>query len=227
MVPILVVATVLGFLLADLAVRFILQERKGARESPPVSAASAPLPVGPLHWRVEIPAGVFLSPRHAWAILEPDGLVRVGIDDFARQMLGDIDTLDLPTLHASLRKGEPAATLFKGHRLARLTAPVSGVVEEVHHLVAVDPRAIARNPYGEGWLFKVRPSSLAHELKGLVVAEDAKEFLGNEVERFRKFAQPFHADLAADGGKPLAGIVPALGSEAWDEFRREFLGEGL
>ncbi len=227
MVPILVVATVLGFLLADLAVRFIIQRRLGVREAPPVSTASTPLPDGPLHWKVEVPEGVFLSPRHAWAILEPDGLVRVGMDDFARQMLGDIDTLDLPALQASLRKGESAVTLFKGHRLARLTTPVSGVVEEVHHLVAVDPQAIARDPYGEGWLFRVRPSSLAHELKGLVVAEDAKEFLGNEVERFRNFAQPFHADLAADGGKPVAGIVPALGSEAWDEFRREFLGEGL
>jgi glycine cleavage system H protein len=227
MVLILVIATVLGLLLADLAARFLLHGRRGAQEALPAPPSITPLPDGPFRWRVEAPEGVFLSPRHAWAILEPDGMVRIGMDDFVRQMLGDIDSLDLPALQTPLRKGEPAVTLFKGHRLARLTAPLSGVVEEVHNLVAVDPQAIARDPYGEGWLFKVRPSSLAHELKGLVVAEEAKRFLDSEVERFRNFAQPFRAGLAADGGKPVAGIVPALGSEAWDEFRREFLGEGL
>ncbi|MEJ2367000.1 MAG: glycine cleavage system protein H, partial [Acidobacteriota bacterium] len=127
MVPLLVILTIIGFLAVDLAVQAVAGRRRAK-----VGKELKLGPSQPLSWNVAVPDGYFLSPGHTWAYLEHNGNVRVGMDDFGRQMMGVPDAMDFPRLGTELRRGEPMATVYIGSRLAHLPAPVDGVVEDVN-----------------------------------------------------------------------------------------------
>ena len=208
----------------DLVVQ-TLQARSRQKKTIPAT----PVHADALQWDLHHPDGVFLSQGHAWASLEPNGSMRVGMDDFARQMVGAIDTMDLPKVGTKVRAGEPLVRLYKGASLANLVAPVDGEVTDVHTGLALNTAPARRDPYGEGWMVLLKPESLSRDLSRLTVAEEASSFLGKEVERFRGFLSSYAPALAqaADGGKPLPGLAAELGPQAWDRFRREFLGEKI
>jgi glycine cleavage system H protein len=224
MVALIVIATILAFLAVDLIVQ-TLQARSRQKKVKP----AAPVHPDALQWEFHHPNGVFLSPGHTWASLEPNGSMRVGMDDFARQMVGAIDTMDLPKVGTKVRAGEPLVRLYKGASLANLIAPLDGEVMDVHTGLALNAVPVRRDPYGEGWMVLLKPENLSRGLSRLTVAEEANSFLGKEVERFRGFLASYEPALAqaADGGKPLPGLAAELGPQAWDRFRREFLGEKI
>jgi glycine cleavage system H protein len=224
MVALLVIATILAFLVADLVVQALRSRahKAEAKVTPTVHADA-------LQWDIKHPEGVFLTPGHTWAALEPAGTVRVGMDDFARQMIGPVDTMELPKVGTRVKAGDSLVRLYKGSALANLSAPVSGEVTDVHTGLALNPAPVRRDPYGEGWMVLLKPESLHQEIPKLAVAEQARTFLAEEVSRFRGFLSDFEPALAqaADGGKPVPGIAVHLGPQAWDRFRREFLGEKI
>jgi len=223
MVPILVVLTIVAFVVVDLAVQAVARHRH-ATLKPALQVAQA----HPFHWNVEVPAGYFLSRGHSWGRVETDGAVVAGMDEFARQMLGTPDTLEIPRLGTTVRAGEPIATLYRKGRLARVPAPVDGVVEDVHTQLILHPETLGKDAYKDGWMVRLRPQNLGRALTSLKVAEDASNFQESELDRMRGFlkAYPMTA-VAADGGTPVEGIVEVLGTKAWDQFRREFLHETI
>lgn len=224
MVALIVVATILAFLAVDL----VVQSRAAHARA---NEARNPEPVRPgaLHWDVHHPDGVFLSKGHTWAALDPNGSVRMGMDDFARQMVGTVETVDLPKVGTKVRAGDPLVRLYKGSALANLVAPVDGEVADVHAGLASNAAPLRRDPYGEGWMVLLKPENLSQGLSKLTVAEEARAFLDREVERFRGFLASYEPALAqaADGGRPIPGIATELGPQAWDQFRREFLHEAI
>jgi glycine cleavage system H protein len=225
MVPLLVILTIIAFLAVDLVVYRVRarQKQAGLHAVPAIRSADA------LEWDVRIPEGIFVSPGHTWAALETSGRVRMGMDDFAWQMLGAPESLDLPKLGTVVRAGEPIVTVYRGKSLARLAAPVDGVVQDVNTDLSTKPQAGAKSPYEGGWMVALKPRDLAGNLPALAIAESAMVFLEREVNRFRGFLSDYHPALAmaADGGKPVEGIVAHLDSEAWDRFRRDFLREPI
>lgn len=225
MVPAVVILTIIAFLAADLVVRRIRARQKQAQ----LHAVRAIPSVDALEWDVRIPEGIFLSPGHTWAALETSGKIRVGMDDFAWQMLGTPDSVDLPKLGTVVRAGESVATIYRGKSLARLVAPIDGMVQDVNTHLSSRPQSGAKSPYEEGWMVELKPRDLAKSLPNLAIAESARTFLEKEVNRFRVFLSEFHPSLAmaADGGKPVMGLVAHLDAEAWDRFRREFLRESI
>jgi glycine cleavage system H protein len=79
-----------------------------------------------------VPEGVLLHPGHTWARCAADGLVEVGLDDFASRMLGPVEELSLPGPGALVSQGLPAAVARDGGRSVGLVAPLDGVVAEVN-----------------------------------------------------------------------------------------------
>lgn len=224
MVALIVVATILAFLAVDLVI-----QARAARLRAQNLRSAEPVRPDALHWDLQHPAGVFLSEGHAWASLDPTGSVRVGMDDFARQMVGAVETVDLPKVGTKVRAGQPLVRLYKGSALANLTSPVDGEVADVHTGLATNAAPLRRDPYGEGWMVRLKPENLTQGLSKLTVAEEAQAFLGREVERFRGFLSSYEPALAqaADGGSPVSGVATELGPKAWDQFRREFLREAI
>ncbi len=96
-------------------------------------------------------------PEHTWARLE-DGVATVGITDHAQKELGDIVFLELPEEGRELSEGEVFGTVESSKSVSELYCPVSGTVAGVNRSVEDAPERINDDPYGEGWLVRVRLS---------------------------------------------------------------------
>jgi glycine cleavage system H protein len=226
MVAVLVAVAIVAFLLLDL---LVIRKRRPDQTSSSTPEKPRLVPLEALQWKVSIPEGLFLSDGHAWASLERTGHVRVGMDTFGWQMFGSPDTLELPKLGTRVRAGEPLVRFYKGKNLAHLCAPTGGIVQDVNVELSPDPDKAAHDPYGAAWFVLLKPTRLEDDLPKLSVAGQARHYLSEEVERFRAFVESYREDYrtAADGGTPISGIVPCLGSDAWDRFRRDFMKEDI
>ncbi len=155
-----------------------------------------------------VAGGAFLSRGHAWARLEPDGQVRVGLDDFSRKALGKIHGVDLPEVGVEVRRGEPLFAVRRGEHVAHFAAPVSGRVAGVNASLDDEPSPIGESPYDRGWICLVDPSDLPADLAELRIGQPVIAWYQEEIEGLRS------AGGAAEDG------VPAVD---WETFERRFL----
>lgn len=215
MVILLILVTVLACITVELVLRR-REQRRTADES-----GGLPLPAGllPLLAKEEPPGGLFLHSGHTWAKLEPSGAVQVGLDGFARGILGRIDRFELPAEGAHLRQGEPAFTALQSGKRIEFVSPVDGVVCAVNREINADPNVSKEDPYGKGWAFEVRPSNIPRNLTKLRIGEEASAWLAREVRSFSEFlclhrAVPQEVGVTLpDGGTHAEGIMETMDGE--------------
>jgi glycine cleavage system H protein len=106
-----------------------------------------------------VPETLFYTAEHEW-VTEPadDGVVTVGITAYAAESLGDIVYVSLPGEGTAVEAGEPCGEAESTKSVSDIYAPVTGEVVAVNGAVEEDPAVVNGDPYGEGWLIKVRPS---------------------------------------------------------------------
>jgi glycine cleavage system H lipoate-binding protein len=167
-----------------------------------------------------VPPGVHLHPGHTWARLEADGLVTVGVDDFAHKLVGPA-AVELPTLGTRVAQGEPALALCDEGCSVPMLSPVDGTVVAVNPAAKNDAAALA-DPYGAGWLFKVKATKLAVNLRQLHRAAPALRMLEDAGEALVRRMDPELGRLLQDGGTPVHGIARALAGDEWETLAREF-----
>jgi glycine cleavage system H protein len=109
----------------------------------------------------------FFSPLHTWVRPEDDGLVSVGITAHAQYELGELQYVGLPRVGSTVRKDEAFGEVESVKTACDVYAPCTGVVTAVNAELAADPFAINRDPYGAGWMMRVRPSD-PDELQSLL-----------------------------------------------------------
>ncbi len=198
----------------------------GAAVHPRTAVAEALRPAGATALRpatagwFHVPAGVHLHPGHTWARLEGDGTVAVGIDDFAHKLVGPA-ALRLPAVGGKVAQGEAALALADEGREVAMLSPVDGTV------VAVNPAARSNagaldDPYGAGWLFKVKAPRLAANLHQLHADAPAARMLEDAAEALARRLNPELGRVLQDGGTPVHGIARALAGDKWDDLARQF-----
>ncbi len=104
------------------------------------------------------PTNVKYTKEHEWIRLEGD-VAYVGITDYAQQQLGDIVFVDIPTVGETLAAGETFGTIEVVKTISDLFLPVSGEVLEQNETLADQPELVNQDPYGEGWLIKIKPAA--------------------------------------------------------------------
>ena len=107
---------------------------------------------------------------HEWVRDEGDGTVTVGISDHAQAQLGDMVFVELPEVGNSYGQGDACAVVESVKAASDAYAPVSGEVTEVNDALEDAPEAVNTDPYGDGWMFKMKLSDPS-ELDGLLDAE--------------------------------------------------------
>ena len=157
---------------------------------------------GPSDWCVA--GGAFLSPAHVWAHIESGGHVRVGLDDFARKVLGSFDRIVLPEPGLALRRGDPLFSVQSGARTIRFPSPLTGEIARVNTALDGEPSRVSQSPYDRGWTCLIQPMDLAGELKSLRIGRPAVEWYQEEIAKLRKMSDP---------AKPVE----------WEAFEHEFL----
>jgi glycine cleavage system H protein len=104
---------------------------------------------------MSVPAELMYTQEHEWVAIE-GGTATVGITDFATQALGDVVYVSLPQVGATVTSGEPCGEVESTKSVSDLYSPVDGEVIEVNEELDDDPGLINAEPYGLGWMFRVR-----------------------------------------------------------------------
>ena len=105
----------------------------------------------------DVPAHLRYTKDHEWVAVDGDQLT-VGITQYATDALGDVVYVDHPSVGSSISAGSIVGEVESTKSVGEIFAPVAGEVTEVNQAVVDDPSLINRDPYGEGWLFKVTGS---------------------------------------------------------------------
>ena len=106
---------------------------------------------------MNFPDDVKYTREHEWA-REQDGVVTVGITGYATEQLGDVVFVELPEIGRKLEAGKTFGVVEAVKTVSDLYAPLAGEVIEVNGALADDPAAVNREPYGAGWMVKIRPA---------------------------------------------------------------------
>ena len=108
-----------------------------------------------------VPEQLRYTEEHEWVagLDNEDGVVTVGITAYAADALGDVVYVDLPEEGEAIEAGEPCGEAESTKSVSDIYAPVTGEVTAVNTAVVDDPALVNSDPYGEGWLFKVRLDS--------------------------------------------------------------------
>jgi glycine cleavage system H protein len=119
-----------------------------------------------------IPADLKYLDSHEWARVESDGTITIGISDHAQGALGDLVFVEVPEVGKSLSKGGAAAVVESVKAASDVYSPISGEVVAANDALSGSPELVNTDPYGAGWLFKIKPSNQG-ELQQLL---DAKAY---------------------------------------------------
>lgn len=128
-----------------------------------------------------IPSELRYTSTHEWVRLEENNEAVVGMTYHAQAMLGDMVFVELPELGSALLEGDDVAVAESVKAATDVYTPVSGIVIGVNDDLEASPEQINQDPYGAGWLFRVRLEE-AEELDGLMDAESYQQMLENELD---------------------------------------------
>jgi len=171
-----------------------------------------------------VPNDVFFHRGHSWVRPESSGRVAVGMDDFAHKLVGHLDGISLPQVGTHLKQGETAWSIFCDSAAVPMVSPVEGTVVEVNR--EADPAALAKDPYGKGWIIKMQAPRLGENSKQLVSGSAARQFIEASSQTLRTLMSPDLGRVQADGGAPVEGMAKAIDPEHWQDIARKFFVVG-
>ena len=122
---------------------------------------------------MNIPADLKYTKEHEWVKIDGD-VATVGITDFAQGELGDVVYVEIETLDESLAEGEVFGTVEAVKTVSDLYMPLDGEVIEVNEGIESDPEVVNKDPYGEGWMIKIKMSDIS-QVDNLLSAESYQE----------------------------------------------------
>ena len=180
---------------------------------------SGPTPAG----EFTIPGGVLVSSDHCWASLDDDGTAKIGLDDFARKLIGRIDEIELPRVGAQVKAGQALFGITQGRRRAVFNAPLSGTVVKINERLAGGAYAAEDRSYGGNWICVIEGEDLDSELPGLKIGKSAVAFFQEEIDRAQAFLKKSGLDAT---GALNVGAFENLDESGWNNAVREFFAAG-
>lgn len=126
----------------------------------------------------------YLAEKHVWVRPEGGGLVTIGMNDVAQHLAGNVLALTAKKVGKTIPKGQSVATIESAKWVGPFPAVLSGEVVATNEAAfRKDILAANKDPYGEGWLVRLRPSDLAGECLGLVTGAEAVRLYRERIER--------------------------------------------
>jgi CheY-like chemotaxis protein len=171
-----------------------------------------------------LPGGVFISAGHVWTSVSVPGIVRLGMDDFARKMIGRIDGIELPAKGAALKKGERLFGIRQGERVVYFNAPVSGIVQDLNTDLPQHLDLLVHHPYEKGWVCSMKPEHLSQELEQMRIGEKAAMWYQIEIVRLQEMLSSSLGAAAGPSPGPLVeGQLEKVDDSVWTAFEKSFL----
>ncbi|MEE8093955.1 MAG: glycine cleavage system protein GcvH [Gammaproteobacteria bacterium] len=124
----------------------------------------------------EIPVELKYTKEHEWVREQDDGTVEIGITDHAQVSLGDLVLVELPEDDTVVASGDAGAVVESVKAASDVYIPLSGTIVETNQALADSPGLVNTDPYGKGWLFRIKPDSPV-QLDELLGSEDYERFV--------------------------------------------------
>ena len=170
----------------------------------------------------QIPQGYCFHPGHTWVLKEGPETARIGVDNFALNLLGKIDRIYVVGENRWIRQGQKIMAITSGATTVDLVSPVEGVITSLNIEAIKDPRIIARDPYAEGWIAMVKSPELATNQRNLVQGAMVAPWMQNNITRLNGMVEQLAPAMAADGGVPVAGVLANVPRELREQLVKEF-----
>lgn len=180
---------------------------------------------------LRIPKGIFYSRNHTWVHLQKSGNALVGLDDFLLHITGEVIFKNLKAPGETIQKGEIMAEVIQNGKSLKIASPLSGEIVNHNFLLNETPGVLNDDPYGDGWLYTIKPNNWIKETSSYLLADEAVAWSKNELLRFRDFMaesmKKYNPEtsmvILQDGGelcdKPLSELPDAV----WQDFQKSFL----
>ena len=118
-----------------------------------------------------VPSELKYFASHEWLRMEDDGTITIGITDHAQEALGDIVYVELPDVGDTVAVDDEVAVVESVKAASDVYAPITGEVVAINEALEDDPEVINTDPYGEGWMYRIKPDN-ADDFDSLLSAEE-------------------------------------------------------
>jgi glycine cleavage system H lipoate-binding protein len=174
------------------------------------------------HAGFDVPEGYAFHPGHTWVSDEGRQNARVGIDAFASNLFGKIDSIETADLNRWVRQGQKLCTVTREGKSIDMLSPVEGVLISVNHEVLKNPSLIVDDPYKNGWLCVVKAPELSVNVKNLLQGPIVPAWMQNSLARMGAMLQQLNPALAQDGGLPIKGLLFQVDASTQAQLTEEF-----
>lgn len=174
-----------------------------------------------------IPGGVFISKNHTWVSMNQEGIAKVGVDDFAKKLIGEVNSVELPNLGMNVKAGQPLFTVKQGNRTVTFNSPVSGKVSQVNTILKDNLGALEVTPYEKNWVCALDTESIDSEIKNLSIGKSAVAFFQEDLEKFKLLMKDILKSEKKEGeyveeGQMYIGQLEKLNDVNWQKVIAEF-----
>ena len=128
----------------------------------------------------KVPADLKYTKSHEWVRTLGDGTVEIGITDHAQHALGDLVFVEVPDAGRTVKADEPCAVVESVKVASDVYAPIAGQITAGNPRLAAEPEVVNSDPYGEGWLMRLKPAAGALAAAALLTAADYQKVLDTE-----------------------------------------------
>jgi glycine cleavage system H protein len=217
MTVLLMLATFLTFAVVD-----YLLNRKKALQLAPEEQAVAAVPGRSFIDGFLVPDNLRYHPGHTWALSERKQLMRVGMDEFAAALAGNIEKIELPKPGTWVRQGQKIVAVTRNGERADLVSPVEGEITAVNSDVVAQPAVVRADPYGKGWLLTVNVPDEENTVRNLMPVSMVRGWMRDAVARLYALQPALVGSAAADGGRPVDDLLAAVPQASWTAVTRQF-----
>jgi glycine cleavage system H protein len=217
------VLLVLAFFVALISMDYLVTRRRLARESMALAASTMPAVEPAWVAGYQMPEALYYHRGHTWARPLDADTVLVGVDDFARRLIGPAASVKAPARGDWVHQGARAFALKVDGKMAELVSPVEGEVVEVNRDLAEKPGLASEDPYGRGWVLKVKAPNLANNLRNLLSGRLARKWMEDSREALELRLMALSGSVLQDGGEPASDLSQHLPKADWERLAHEFL----
>jgi glycine cleavage system H protein len=180
---------------------------------------------------LKIPQGIFYCNNHTWTHLETSGTAKVGLDDLLLHITGEVKFKNLKNPGEIIMKGDLLTEIDQNGKLLSIYSPISGKILNTNSSINENPDMLVVDPYGIGWIYKIKPTKWVSETSSYFLAEDATNWSIRELARFKDFLAASvkkHSHepsliILQDGGELRDNLLSEMPVEVWNDFQKSFL----
>lgn len=212
----------LTFLLIMVITYFIKGRDERAAAARTLLATATPAqPVMTREMGFDLPRGYFFHPGHTWALDEGHQNARIGLDNFAANLFGKPERIEVAALNRWVRQGQKLWSVTFDGQTVDMLSPIEGVLISVNNNVLKDPELAVKDPYKEGWICVVKSPEINTNLKNLVQGPMVAPWMQGNLSRLASMTA-HSAAVMQDGGQPVAGLLKKVDADLQRRIVREF-----